>query len=41
LLLCIEVFRSEMEYAMKNGSEALFRLLKERGYYHPYSDLDR
>lgn len=40
LLLCIEVFRSEMEYAMKNGSEVLLDKLKEAGYY-PYSDLDR
>ena len=39
-LVCIEVFRSEMEYAMKNGSAELIRLLKEKGYY-PYSDLDR
>jgi hypothetical protein len=40
LLLCIEVFRSEMEYAMQNGSEALLELLKQHGHY-PYSDLDR
>ena len=40
LLLCIEVFRSEMEYAMKNGSSVVLNKLKERGYY-PYSDLDR
>ncbi len=40
LLLCLEVFRSEMEFARKNGSEELFYLLKEKGFY-PYSDLDR
>jgi hypothetical protein len=40
LLVCIEIFRSEMEYAMKNGSAELFKKLKYKGYY-PYSDLDR
>ena len=40
LLLCIEIFRSEMEFAMQNGSQALFKRLKAKGYY-PYSDLDR
>ena len=40
LLLCIEIFRSEMKYAMENGSQSLFTLLKEKNYY-PYSDLDR
>jgi len=40
LLLCIEVFRSEMEYAMKNSSNDVLKKLKEKGYY-PYSDLDR
>jgi hypothetical protein len=40
LLLCLEVFRSEMEYAMKNGSAPVLRKLKEKGHY-PYSDLDR
>jgi Suppressor of fused protein (SUFU) len=40
LLLCLEIFRSEMEFARKNGSAALFGLLKEKGYY-PYSDLSR
>ena len=40
LLLVIEVFRDEMEYAMENGSKELLKKLKERGYY-PYSDLDR
>lgn len=40
LLLCMEIFRSEMEYAMKNGSVPVLRKLKEKGHY-PYSDLDR
>ncbi len=40
LLLIIEVFRDEMEYAMQNGSGLLLEKLKEKGYY-PYSDLDR
>jgi len=40
LLLIIEVHRDEMEYAMENGSEELFKLLKKKGHY-PYSDLDR
>ena len=40
LLLCLEIFRSEMEFARANGSAQLFNLLKEKGYY-PYSDLDR
>lgn len=40
LLICIELFRSEMEYAMQYGSQELFSLLKQKGYY-PYSDLDR
>lgn len=40
LLLCLEVFRSEMEYARKQGSVALLGLLKQKGFY-PYSDLDR
>ena len=40
LLLVIEVFRSEMEYAMKNGTASMLSKLKEKGYY-PYSDLDR
>jgi uncharacterized protein (DUF779 family) len=40
LLLVIEVFRDEMEYAMQNGSDLLLKKLKGRGYY-PYSDLDR
>jgi len=40
LLLCIEIFRSEMEYAMEFGSKLLLAKLKDSGYY-PYSDLDR
>lgn len=40
LLLCIEVFREEMEFAMEHGSSALLSKLKDRGHY-PYSDLDR
>jgi len=40
LLLCLQIFRSEMEFSMTNGSEALFSKLKEAGHY-PYSDLDR
>lgn len=40
LLLCLQIFRSEMEFSRANGSEALFQKLKEAGHY-PYSDLDR
>jgi len=40
LLLCLEVFKSEMDFARENGSVELFRLLKEKGFY-PYSDLNR
>lgn len=40
LLLCLEVFRSEMEYAMEHGSAAVLQKLKDAGHY-PYSDLDR
>ena len=40
LLLCLEVFRSEMDYAMKHGSSIVIQRLKEKGAY-PYSDLDR
>lgn len=40
LLLVIEVFRSEMEHAMNNGSKIVLEALKRQGYY-PYSDLDR
>lgn len=34
------IHKSEMEYAMKNGSSGVIEKLKEKGYY-PYSDLDR
>jgi hypothetical protein len=40
LLLVIEIFRDEMNYAMKNGSDKLFEKLKAKGHY-PYSDLNR
>jgi hypothetical protein len=40
LLLIVEVFRDEMEYAMANGTGKLIDKLKEKGYY-PYSDLNR
>jgi Suppressor of fused protein (SUFU) len=40
LLLCLQVFRSEMEFSRANGSNELFKKLKEAGHY-PYSDLDR
>lgn len=40
LLLCMQIFRSEMDYARQHGSDALFKILKEREFY-PYSDLDR
>jgi Suppressor of fused protein (SUFU) len=40
LLAIIEIFRPEMEYAMKHGGLNLIKKLKEKGCY-PYSDLDR
>lgn len=40
LLLCIEVFKSEMDYAMKHGSNVVLKKLKAQGFY-PYSDLSR
>jgi hypothetical protein len=40
LMLCMEVFRSEMEHAMKHGSVSVIPRLKAAGHY-PYSDLDR
>lgn len=40
LLIVIEVFRSEMEFARENSGAALLAKLKESGH-HPYSDLDR
>jgi hypothetical protein len=40
LLAVIEVFRSEMNYARKNGGAKLLNRLKAKGHY-PYSDMDR
>ncbi len=40
LLLCMEIYKSEMDYAIANGSAEVISKLKEKGYY-PYSDLDR
>jgi hypothetical protein len=40
LLAIIEVFRSEMDFARKNGGSKLIERLKAKGFY-PYSDLDR
>jgi hypothetical protein len=40
LLVVIEVFRSEMEYACRNGGGRLLERLKAKGHY-PYSDLFR
>ncbi len=40
LLLCLEVHRSEMEFARSSGTMALIEKLENAGYY-PYSDLDR
>jgi len=40
LLLCMEIFKSEMEFAIENGGNELFEKLKQAGYY-PYSDLNR
>jgi hypothetical protein len=40
LLLVMEIFKDEMEYARKNGSDRLIEKLKLHGYY-PYSDLNR
>jgi hypothetical protein len=40
LLAIIEVFRSEMNFARKNGGAKLIALLKDAGAY-PFSDLDR
>lgn len=40
LLLCTELFKSEMEFARANGGEKLLNRLKDAGFY-PYSDLDR
>ncbi len=40
LLLCLEVFQSEVNYAREHGSAIVLEKLKELGHY-PYSDLDR
>jgi len=40
LLLCIEVFRQEMEFAMEHGSDEIIFCLKLLNHY-PFSDLDR
>lgn len=40
LLLCMEIFRDESDYARAKGSNELFTLLKQKGIY-PYSDLNR
>ncbi len=40
LLLCLEIFPEEMNYARENGPDALLEKLKRAGHY-PYSDLDR
>jgi hypothetical protein len=40
LLLCIEVFPQEMDFAMQHGSQLLLDRLRSQGVY-PFSDLDR
>jgi len=40
IMLVMEVFRSEMEYAREEGTEELIALLQARGAY-PYSDMAR
>lgn len=40
LMVIIEVFRSEMEYAQQHGGAILLARLRKKGHY-PYSDLDR
>jgi hypothetical protein len=40
IMLVMEVFRSEMDFARENGSGELFKMLKQARHY-PYSDLDR
>lgn len=40
LLLCIEVFPSEMDHARAKSAESLLGLLKTSGHY-PFSDLER
>ncbi len=40
LLLILEIYRSEMNFARENGGQQLIDKLSASGYY-PYSDLDR
>jgi hypothetical protein len=40
IMLLIEVFRSEMDFARENSGADLIQMLKKAGHY-PYSDLDR
>jgi len=40
VMLAIEVFRSEMDYARQHGGQVLIDKLKFHGHY-PYSDLER
>lgn len=40
LLMCIEVFPTELMFARENGTPALLNLMKAKGNY-PYSDLNR
>jgi len=40
LLLVMEVFKDEMDFAMENGTDKLLEKLKAKGHY-PYSDLNR
>ena len=40
LLSIIEIHRSELDYARKNGGTALITLLQRNGHF-PYSDLER
>ncbi|WP_437188228.1 hypothetical protein SH668x_001661 [Planctomicrobium sp. SH668] len=40
LLILIEIFRSELKFARKEGTEKLMELLKEKRHF-PFSDMDR
>jgi hypothetical protein len=40
LLLCMEIHKSEYQWAMRNGGARLIEKLKAAGHY-PYSDMDR
>ena len=40
LLAVIEIYRSEMEFAIRNGGRSLVDLLQQNGHY-PYSDMRR